>query len=881
VGPQVTKAEYDRLGRQVRRFILGTNNDSTYADADDVSGDVVAEESHTTYDATTGLPIIQANIRRHPNASTSSYGALYNTTPGTSYSYSNITGRISISANYYDELDRQTDTASYGTAGITVSAGSWSYAGSVPSRSATILITSNTYGADGSVVDVTDPMGRITRTEYDNHGHRTKVTKNYVDGTAGGGTNNDEDQITNYTYSNGLMDSMTVDVATKSSQTTTYGYGVARGSGGNLVSSNRLMFKEEFPGSVSGSDKTVFAYNAQGQRIKRTDAGGNIIDTSYDVLGRETSRVASTVGSGFDTGTRAIATAYLARGMRDTITSYSNTGMSTETNQVQYSYDGWGNMVTFNQDVDGAIGAGGVAARSVSYTYDNVAPTGGILGLQRASMTMPNGTVLDYKYTLGEAMGRVDGLTYDGITLVEYSYLGAGTVAETTLGEPGALTSIFASGSTTYPYIDNFGRVTEDYWLRIGGRKYTDGLLDYDRNGNIQAWTDELTKVQISGGTHDDHLFDSVYTNDGLNRLVKADEGKMTGSVGSRSIASAKHTRIEEFTLEQTGNWANQKLDLNGDGDQSDGGEKNWNNSHDIVNAITAWGAYSPGYDAVGNMTDDGRSYKYVYDGFNRLVKVTTRGGSPATVAEYKYNSLGYRIAWHYDADLSSAVDGSDPWYYFIYDDRWRIMATYRGTDSTPKEQFVYHVAGAAGYGGSSYIDSVILRDSDDPEGWTNAADGVLETRHYILQNWRADVVALIDPSGDPFEYIRYSPYGVPFVYGAGDVDRNGQVDAFDPQTLSDFNSYGTGGLVVDHDINRDGVVDSADDTLVNDQSNWAIWSQGRGIARPVGPPQGLRWLRVGPRNLPQPRPPQGLPRRDGQVDAEGSGGVCGWGGVV
>jgi RHS repeat-associated protein len=110
-----------------------------------------------------------------------------------------------------------------------------------------------------------------------------------------------------------------------------------------------------------------------------------------------------------------------------------------------------------------------------------------------------------------------------------------------------------------------------------------------------------------------------------------------------------------------------------------------------------------------------------------------------------------------------------------------------------------------------------------------------LETRHYILQNWRADVVALIDPSGDPFEYIRYSPYGVPFVYGAGDVDRNGQVDAFDPQTLSDFNSYGTGGLVVDHDINRDGVVDSADDTLVNDQSNWAIWSQGRGSLDRLG----------------------------------------------
>jgi len=187
-----------------------------------------------------------------------------------------------------------------------------------------------------------------------------------------------------------------------------------------------------------------------------------------------------------------------------------------------------------------------------------------------------------------------------------------------------------------------------------------------------------------------------VYTNDALNRLSKADEGKMTGSAGSRLIASAKHTRIEEFTLEQTGNWANQKLDLNGDGDQADADEKNWNNTFNIANEKTAWGAYSPTFDEPGNMTDDGRDYKYIYDAFNRLVKVTTRGGSPVTVAEYKYNGLGYRIGWHYDVDVDADVDGSDPWYYFLYDERWRIVATFRGTDAKPKDQYVYHAAAHA-----------------------------------------------------------------------------------------------------------------------------------------------------------------------------------------
>ena len=77
---------------------------------------------------------------------------------------------------------------------------------------------------------------------------------------------------------------------------------------------------------------------------------------------------------------------------------------------------------------------------------------------------------------------------------------------------------------------------------------------------------------------------------------------------------------------------------------------------------------------------------------------------------------------------------------------------------------------------GSLYIDSVIFRDVDDLRldgsgdplprgaGWADdaATDGTPETREYLLQNWRADVVAVYASNGTPFEHIRYSPYGVP-----------------------------------------------------------------------------------------------------------------------
>jgi hypothetical protein len=42
-----------------------------------------------------------------------------------------------------------------------------------------------------------------------------------------------------------------------------------------------------------------------------------------------------------------------------------------------------------------------------------------------------------------------------------------------------------------------------------------------------------------------------------------------------------------------------------------------------------------------------------------------------------------------------------------------RIVAVYRGDAAGPYEQYVWHNAGLGELGGSSYIDSLILRDRD------------------------------------------------------------------------------------------------------------------------------------------------------------------------
>jgi hypothetical protein len=50
--------------------------------------------------------------------------------------------------------------------------------------------------------------------------------------------------------------------------------------------------------------------------------------------------------------------------------------------------------------------------------------------------------------------------------------------------------------------------------------------------------------------------------------------------------------------------------------------------------------------------------------------------------------------------------------------------------------------AGLGGFGGSSYSDSVVLRDRGANTDWVDESDGTLEERRYYCQNWRHDVVA-------------------------------------------------------------------------------------------------------------------------------------------
>jgi len=257
-------------------------------------------------------------------------------------------------------------------------------------------------------------------------------------------------------------------------------------------------------------------------------------------------------------------------------------------------------------------------------------------------------------------------------------------------------------------------------------------------------------------------------------------------------------------------------------------GDYNDDRTHNDVNELKARDTDDNGSDnftfvywKTGAMRNDGQHYKYVWDAFGRLRQVLNRSND-ALVAEYRYNGLGFRISETFDTDTDGDVDGNDVTYHFAFDERWRIVATYVNDDAAadPKEVFVHHAAGASGYGSSSYIDAVILRDADLDQDWDEPSDG-LDTRHYYCQNWRADVSAIIDDSGHIVERVMYSPYGVPFGIPAGDLvthasftePADGTVTAADNSAL--IGTYwGASNNIAD--LDNDGDVDSADQTILN-----------------------------------------------------------------
>jgi YD repeat-containing protein len=379
-----TKSQFDGAGRDVMDSTTDGAGGTSWAAAGTVANDTVLEQQQTVFDADSNA-IETIDSQRFDNATGT--GALGTPSSG-------IGARVYYAAAYYDNADRLTADVNVGTNGGTA----WTRPSTAPPSSPTVLVTSYAYNSMGLVQDVTDPMGIVQRTLYDNLGRTTKTIQDYTGGTPG----NENDVATEYGYDgNNNVLYVQADEPGGTYQKTAYVYGVTT-AGGSAINSNDILAAIQHSDSTSGnpsaSQQDIYQVDALGDVTQLTDRNGNVHSYTFDVLGRITSDTVTTLGAGVDGSVRRIEYGYDSQGNNNLITSYDAATGGNIVNQLQRTFNGLGQLTGEYQSHRGAVVPG--TTPQVQYGYTEM--SGGQNNSRLVSMTYPSGYALRSILTLSE-----------------------------------------------------------------------------------------------------------------------------------------------------------------------------------------------------------------------------------------------------------------------------------------------------------------------------------------------------------------------------------------------------------------------------------------------------------------------------------------------
>ncbi len=155
---------YDAVGRMKKQFrAYGGTLD--LASPASVANATVIEQTEIAYN-TAGNTLSTTVRQRFDNATGT--GELQNPT-------TEPKARVSYAAHYPDGIGRTVATANYGTNG----GAAWTYAATVPTRSDTVLVNSSVFNEAGEQAESMDPMGTVTRQEFDAAARMVKMIENY------------------------------------------------------------------------------------------------------------------------------------------------------------------------------------------------------------------------------------------------------------------------------------------------------------------------------------------------------------------------------------------------------------------------------------------------------------------------------------------------------------------------------------------------------------------------------------------------------------------------------------------------------------------------------------------------------------------------------
>jgi RHS repeat-associated protein len=324
---------------------------------------------------------------------------------------------------------------------------------------------------------------------------------------------------------------------------------------------------------------------------------------------------------------------------------------------------------------------------------------------------------------LHSTIGRLSSLSDSTGTLESYSYLGLGTVVIRSHPQPTIdLTYVKQSGESNgaagdeYTGLDRFGRIIDQRWINTSTSTATDRFqYTYDRDGNV------LEKDNLV-----DSSFDEAFTYDGLNQLS-------TYALGS------SHT--QDFNYDSLGNF---------DSVTTDGGTPQSRSANDQNEITSISGATTPAYDADGNMTGDQTGLTFVYDAWNRMVKVM----SGSTVLEtFSCDGRDYR--------MTNTISGATTDLYYSPQEQL-LEEQVSGADA---DRYVWSPV---------YVNAMVLRDR------AITTPGTLDQRLWGQQDANWNTTTLIDGSGAAQERYAYDPYGLATIYdGSYAVQSGGSNNAW------------------------------------------------------------------------------------------------------
>jgi RHS repeat-associated protein len=708
----VTKNEYDGARRLTKVFTTDGGGDSSWSDAFTVINDNVLQQVEYGYDAKHNVQLITTRERFHDETGTGTLG-----TPG-----SGVKARVSYVANFYDKANRLTDRVDVGT-----NAGSsYSWPGSVPSRSDTVLITSTTYNDAGWVSIETDPRGIESRTTYDALGRTVKTIEAYGDGTP----SNTDDKTTEFTY-DGSGHTLTQKTSLTGGDYQEYKwvYGVTTAASSSINSNDvlaEMWHPHKSTGVASSSEKDIYTINALDQPLTRQDRNGNIHTFSYDVVGRGTADAVTTLGGSVNGAVRRLETAYDTAGRAYLFTSYDASSSGNIVNQVQREFNGLGQLTVEYQSHSGAVNT--MSTPKVQYAYSEM--SGGANHSRLTSVTYPNGRVITYNYASGLAsdLSRLSSLTDGGTTLEGYDYLGLGTVVRRTHAQTGVDLTYIKQGAEAdgdagdkYTGLDRFGRVVDQRWLKTSDSSHTDRFqYGFDRSGNV-LYEKNLVDTTFSELYHANGASNGY---DSLNQISEFRRGSLSDA-NSDGVPDTVTTasRSQVWTYDPLGNWST----VSNDGTAQ-------NRTHNRQNQITSITSLTtPAYDANGNLTGDENGKTLVYDAWNRMVDY--KNGS-TSLESYTYDALNRRVTENPGTARS-----------LFYTADWQVV-----------EERVSGVAVVSLVWSPVFVDALIARDRDAD---ANAGNG-LEERLYAQHDANWNTTAILNSGGTVQERYIYDPFGSP-----------------------------------------------------------------------------------------------------------------------